>query len=115
MVEDHPVQRMAIAEALTEAGFEALEAGSAAEAIGVLEARSDIHLVFTDVEMPGTMDGVELAHYIRNRWPPAKLIVVSGKGALTADKLPSEAKFFTKPYREASIIETIASMLSAAG
>jgi two-component system, response regulator PdtaR len=115
VVEDHPVQRMAIAEALTEAGFEALEAGSAAEAIGVLEGRSDIHLVFTDVEMPGTMDGVELAHYIRNRWPPVKLIFVSGKGPVGADRLPAQAKFFSKPYREASILEAMVGMISGAG
>lgn len=112
MVEDHPVQRMAIAEALVEAGFEALESGSAAEAIRVLEARSDIHLVFTDVEMPGTMDGVELAHYIRNRWPPVKLIVVSGKRALSAATLPAEANFFSKPYLETTIVETMVGMLS---
>ncbi len=61
-----------------EAGFEALEASNADEAIALLESRSDIKLVFTDIEMPGTMDGVKLTHYIRNRWPPIKLMAASG-------------------------------------
>ena len=112
MVEDHPLVRMALLEVLIEAGFEALDAGGATEAIRMLEARPDIHLVFTDAEMPGTMGGIELAHYIRNRWPPVRLIVVSGKKAIASEELPSEARFFHKPYREASIVEAMTGMLS---
>ena len=70
----------------------------------ILEARPDIHLVFTDAEVPGMMDGIELAHYIRNRWPPVKLIVVSGEVAIDAKELPAGARFFPKPYRETSIV-----------
>lgn len=61
--------------------------------MGVLEARSDVHLVFADAEMPGTMDGIELVHYIRSRWPPVKLIVVSGKTDIAPEELPPAAKF----------------------
>jgi two-component system, response regulator PdtaR len=79
VVEDSHIIRMCAVDLVVAAGFEALEASSADEAIQVLEGRSDIHLVFTDVSMPGSMDGIKLSHYIRKRWPPVKLIVVSGK------------------------------------
>ena len=72
------------------------------------------HLVFTDAEMPGTMDGIELAHYIRNRWPPVKLIVVSGEVAIDTKELPAGARFFPKPYRETSIVDAMIGMLSGA-
>ena len=112
VVEDHPLVRMGVLEVVLEAGFEALEASSAVEAVRMLEARSDIHLVFADAGMPGTMDGIELVHYIRNRWPPVKLIVVSGKREIAPEKLPSGTKFFLKPYRETSIVEAMVGMLS---
>jgi two-component system, response regulator PdtaR len=110
VVEDHPLVRMAVLEVMIEAGFEALDASSASGAIGMLEARPDIHLVFTDAEIPGTMDGIGLAHYIRNRWPPVKLIVVSGKKEIASEELPAGARFFHKPYRETSIVEAMISM-----
>ena len=113
VVEDHPLVRISVLEVLVEAGFEALEASSAVEAIWLLEARSDVHLVFTDAEMSGTMDGIELVHYIRNRWPPVKLIVVSGKTEIAPEELPRGAKFFPKPYRERTIVEAMVGMLSA--
>jgi two-component system, response regulator PdtaR len=112
VVEDHPLVRMAVLAVLVEAGFEALEASSAAEAIQALEARSDIRLVFTDAGMSGAMDGIELAHYIRNRWPPVKLIVASGRKEISSRELPAGARFFHKPYRETSIVEAMAGMLS---
>jgi CheY-like chemotaxis protein len=112
VVEDHPLVRMGVLEVVLEAGFEALEAGSAVEAIRMLEARSDIRLVFTDAGMPGAMDGIELLHYIRNRWPPVKLIVVSGKREIAPEKLPSGTKFHLKPYHETSIVEAMVGMLS---
>jgi two-component system, response regulator PdtaR len=113
VVEDHPLVRIGVLEVIIEAGFETLEASSAVEAIRILEARPDIHLVFTDAEMPGTMDGIELAHYIRNRWPPVKLIVVSGNGVIDPQALPRGARFFHKPYRETSIVEAMTGMLSS--
>ena len=112
VVENHPLVRMGVLEVIVEAGFETLEASSASEAIRILEARPDIHLVFTDAEVPGTMDGIELAHYIRNRWPPVRLIVVSGKVVIDPQELPPGAKFFPKPYRETSIVEAMVGMFS---
>ena len=62
--------------------------------------------------MPGTMDGVKLAHYIRNRWPPVKLIVASGKTIVEESHLPSGARFFRKPYRDDTIVEAMIAMLA---
>jgi two-component system, response regulator PdtaR len=114
VVEDHPLVRMGVLEVITEAGFETLEASSAVEAIRILEARPDIHLVFTGAEMPGTMDGIELAHYIRDRWPPVKLIIVSAGVTIDTKGLPRGAKLFPKPYRETSIVDAMIGMLSSA-
>jgi CheY-like chemotaxis protein len=81
VVEDNPLILMTALDLVTTIGFEGVGAASADEAIAILEARSDIRLVFTDVEMPGTIDGLKLAHYIRDRWPPIHLIVASGKAS----------------------------------
>jgi two-component system, response regulator PdtaR len=113
VIEDDPIIRMGALQFVIDAGFEALEANSADEAIRILEARSDIHLVFTDVEMPGTMDGIKLAHYIRERWPPVRLIVASGKMLLEESGLPTGARFFPKPYSDRSIVAAITEMLSS--
>jgi len=94
------------------AGYIALEAGSADEAIKILESRSDIDLVFTDVQMPGTMDGIKLSHYIRERWPPVKLIVASSKQILEESALPQGSQFFSKPYNDHAIADAISRMLS---
>ena len=99
---------------MIEAGLEALDASSASGAIRMLEGRPDIRLVFTDAEMPGAMNGIGLAHYIRNRWPPIKLIVVSSKREIASGELPAGARFFHKPYRETSIVEAMIGTLSGA-
>ena len=111
VVEDSLLIRMGAVDLVVAAGFEALEAGDADEAIRIVEARPDIHIVFTDVGMPGTMDGVKLCHYIRNRGPPVKLIVASGKTVIAESQLPVGARFFAKPYDGSTIIEAMTSML----
>ena len=114
VVEEMPIIRMGAVDLLSEAGFQVVEAETADEAIRILETRPDIHLVFTDVGMPGVMDGIKLSHYIRNRWPPVKLIVASGRTILDESQLPVGAKFFAKPYDDSIIIQTIIGMLSEA-
>lgn len=94
------------------AGYEALEAHDADEAISILKSRNDIVLVFTDVQMPGTMDGIKLSHYIRNRWPPIKLMVVSGRAILEESNLPVGSRFFSKPYSDHAIADAMARILS---
>lgn len=112
IVEDNAVIRMGAVDLVVHAGYEALEASNAEDAIRLLEARTDIVLVFTDVGMPGTMDGIKLAHYIRNRWPPVKLIVASGRSIVEQSRLPEGTHFFPKPYNDGTIVEQIRRMLS---
>ncbi|MGV2127712.1 response regulator [Agrobacterium vitis] len=111
VVEDSPLIRMGAIDLVKSAGYEALEAGDADEAIRILESRDDIDLVFTDVQMPGTMDGIKLSHYIRDRWPPVKLIIASGAAILEESMLPGGSRFFSKPYDELTIIEAMAQLL----
>jgi CheY-like chemotaxis protein len=69
--------------------------------------------VFTDVEMPGTMDGIKLCRYIRDRWPPVKLLVASGKMIVAESELPSGAMFFSKPYGHTAVTSAIGSLLAS--
>src|ERR1700722_19630594 len=90
-----------------EAGFEVLEAANADEAIEILESRSDIRVVFTDIHMPGSMDGLKLAHAVRNRWPPIKIMVTSGREIVAQDDLPEGGRFFAKPYDPTEICRAL--------
>jgi CheY-like chemotaxis protein len=88
VVEDEVLVRMMAVAIAEDGGFKALSAASADEAIGILESRSDVRLVFTDVNMPGSMNGLRLAHAVRGRWPPIELLVTSALGDITAKDLP---------------------------
>jgi len=98
IVEDDPLVRMAAVGIAEEAGFSVLEATDADEAIRVLQGRSDVRVVFTDIDMPGSMDGLELAQAVRNRWPPVEVVLTSGKMRPSADELPERSHFVPKPY-----------------
>lgn len=112
VVEDSAIIRMSAVELVLSAGYEGLEAQDADEAIRILESRSDIDLVFTDVQMPGTMDGIKLSHYIRDRWPPVKLLVASGNAILQESSLPRGSRFFSKPYDDHAITDAMARLLA---
>ena len=114
VVEDQILIRMGAVDLVVAAGYEALEASNADEAIAILESRSDIQLVFTDVRTPGSMDGIKLAHYIRNRWPPVRLIVASGQAIMQESSLPEGSRFFSKPYHEGKIVEAMMHLLADA-
>jgi CheY-like chemotaxis protein len=114
IVEDEPLIRMDIADQLRNDGYFVIEAGNADEAISVLEARNDIRLVFTDVDMPGSMDGLKLAAYVRDRWPPIKLIITSGHVQVEEHMVPSGGRFFPKPYEPRRIAHAIAELIRAA-
>jgi two-component system, response regulator PdtaR len=113
IVEDSPMIRMGAVDLVLSAGYEAIEASDADEAIRILESRDDIDLVFTDVQMPGTMDGIKLSHHIKDRWPPVKLIVASGASILEESSLPMGSRFFSKPYDDLKITEAMARLLSS--
>jgi CheY-like chemotaxis protein len=107
VVEDEPLLRMMAADLVEEAGCMAIEATNADEAIALLESRGDIRVVFTDIDMPGSMDGLKLAAAIRDRWPPVEIIVTSGVSMKSADALPDRAVFFPKPYDQRMILATL--------
>lgn len=98
IVEDDALLRMLAADIVEDAGYVALQAGSADEALAILRTRIDIAMVFTDINMPGSMNGLQLAHAVRERWPSIRLLVASGRMRLSASDLPPECGFLGKPY-----------------
>jgi CheY-like chemotaxis protein len=111
VVEDEALLRLHAVGLVEEAGFVAIEAVNGDEAIAILEARSDIAVVFTDVRMPGSMDGLKLAKAVRDRWPPIPIVVVSGHLFIEEDELPPHSKFFGKPYNTNEVISYIRSVV----
>jgi CheY-like chemotaxis protein len=103
VVEDESLIRTTAMDMVEEAGFEAIAASDADEAIRILESRNDIRAVFTDVQMPGSMDGLRLARVVRNRWPPVALIVTSGQTNVADAHLPAGGRFLRKPYEAAQV------------
>jgi two-component system, response regulator PdtaR len=104
VVEDEPLLRELAVEVVEEAGFAALEAGNAGEALALLESRPDIALLFTDINMPGAMDGLKLARAVCDRWPAIKILVVSGQVRLRQSDLPPDSCFLAKPYLATAVI-----------
>jgi CheY-like chemotaxis protein len=98
VVEDEFLLRMDAAVMIAAAGFAVVEAANADEAIDILETRSDIAVVFTDIQMPGAMDGLRLARAVRGRWPPIKIVATSGHLTVTDTDLPEGGRFLPKPY-----------------
>ena len=98
VVEDEFLIRMGIVGELEDAGFTVLEAANADAAIVLLQTNPSISLMFTDIDMPGGMNGLKLAEAVRSRWPPIKIIVTSGQIELSAADLPEGGRFFAKPY-----------------
>jgi CheY-like chemotaxis protein len=108
VVEDEPLMLMDALDVVTEVGFQAIGAKNADEAIRILESRADIRVVFTDVNMPGSMDGIKLAHAVRDRWPPIEIIVTSGLTVENVQELlPERGIFFPKPYTPAQVASAL--------
>jgi len=107
VVEDDSLLRLIAVELIEDAGFGVVEASNADQAIAALERRTDITLLFTDVDMPGSIDGLRLAHSVRSRWPAINIIIVSSKTHLTDADLPSGSRFFSKPYSTGHMIKLL--------
>ncbi len=112
VVEDDAIQRWFAVSMVEAAGFEAIEAGNADEAVRILESRKDIRIVFTDINMPGSMDGMKLAACIRDRWPPVEIILTSGEFGEKDVTLPARGLFFPKPYDPNAVSEAMRRMAS---
>ena len=107
IVEDDPLIRMDAAQMIADGEFDVIEAANADEAITILETRLDITVVFTDIQMPGSMDGLKLAAAVRDRWPPIKIIATSGHVMIGRHGLPEGGLFLPKPYSSAQILKTL--------
>jgi two-component system, response regulator PdtaR len=98
VVEDEFLLMMSITEDLIAEGYDVLTASNAGRAIKILESRNDIETIFTDIEMPGSMDGLKLAKAVRNRWPPVNIVITSGKKRPCQSEMPKNSRFVAKPY-----------------
>lgn len=107
VVDDEPLIRINLADFFEDEGFEVHEADSADAAIAILEANPTVRIVLTDVQMPGSMDGVKLAHFVRERFPPTLLVVASGAVKLTAAQLPAHTMFVAKPFDPRFVLDEI--------
>ena len=112
VVEDEPLVRMDVVDQLEREGFRVFEAATADQAVALLEAQQTIRLLFTDIDLPGSMDGLKLAAAVRNRWPPVKIIVTSGHRTIEVTDMPDGSVFFAKPYRHAGVMTSIRELLA---
>jgi two-component sensor histidine kinase/CheY-like chemotaxis protein len=111
VVEDEMVLRLRAVDIVEDAGFTPVQAINADEALSILESRSDISLLFTDIQMPGTMDGLKLAHAVRHRWPTIKIILVSGQVRPSSDERPADSRFFGKPLVVSKMVSELQEMI----
>jgi CheY-like chemotaxis protein len=112
MVEDEPVVRALGVTILEDAGYAVITAATAVEALESLEAGLQVHLVFTDVQMPGAFDGLELAYKIRDRWPAIPVLIASGR-ELEAHAIPDKGRFLPKPYGAADVLRHVGELTAA--
>jgi CheY-like chemotaxis protein len=111
IVEDETLIRMNAIDMIEADGFDVIEATGADDAILILEQRSDIRLIFTDIDMPGSMDGLKLAHFVKSRWPPIKIVATSGHTKIAESDLPEGSRFLAKPYAAATITRVIRQLI----
>lgn len=114
VVEDETLIRMVSTEMLEDAGFRVIEAQSADEALKILEQAADVQLLFTDIRMPGSMDGLELAELVHRRWPNIRLLLTSGHRSLGETEVPDQGRFVPKPYSVTAVINQIQALLPSA-
>jgi YesN/AraC family two-component response regulator len=114
IVEDEALIRMDIADQLERDGFVVFEAANATQAIAVLNSQPSVRIMFTDIDMPGSMDGLELAAAVRDRFPPVEIIVTSGHRSFELSDLPDGSVYFSKPYRHSAVIASMHQMLNRA-
>lgn len=112
LVEDEPLIRMHGIDILGDAGFRVLEAADADEAIVILEGDETIQLLLSDVDMPGTMDGLQLVQLVHERWPDMGLLVTSGNHRLLDSDVPGSGRFLKKPWTTNALTECVCLMTS---
>jgi two-component system, response regulator PdtaR len=114
VAEDEAIVRMMAVDFLTDAGFVVVEAAHADEALAILKTGAEgIHALFTDIHMPGSMTGLELAHYARQHWPWVALLIASGQGNPQSSELPADSRFIPKPYNPEQIVAQVRELTAA--
>ena len=112
LVEDEAAIRMLAAEAITDAGFSVIEAEHGAAALELLKTQAmRTHAIFTDVHMPGEINGVELVEYASHTWPWLRMMVTSGCAMLGHQELPQGCRFIAKPYRLGHVVTHLHDMM----
>ena len=109
VVENETLLSVDISDALEDEGYDVITVANANDAIKVLETRNDIRTTFTDIDLPGSMDGLKFAAAVRDRWPPVNIIVTTGMRAPRRDEMPAKSVFIAKPYRSAEVFEALRS------
>ena len=114
VAEDDVLIRMMVVDALTDAGFTVIEAVRADDALSVLSAQAEtIHALFTDIQMPGAMTGLELAHHVQGQWPWIALLVASGNFRPSPDAMPAGSRFLSKPYNPDHVVKHVRELVEA--
>jgi YesN/AraC family two-component response regulator len=106
VVEDEALIRLSVIDALEDAGFDVIEASTADDAVDIINEHT-IHFLFTDIQMPGELSGVDLAHFVAERFPDAGIIVASGRLTPGDIDLPADAQFFSKPYEFSTLVKRL--------
>lgn len=113
LVEDDSLLRLFASDLLEEEGFEVVETGSADEALAWLDVRDDVRAIVTDIHMPGSLNGLELAHLVHRRWPGILVLLVSGVARPSAAELPEGGRFLAKPYESTTILHHLREMVTS--
>ncbi|MDM9627750.1 response regulator [Rhizobium sp. S152] len=112
VIEDEPLIRMTVSDDLRDSDLRVIEAGNAEEALRLLETDSTVRAIFTDIDMPGSLDGLKLAWIVRDRWPPVEIVITSGQRRVDVGEMPERAVFFPKPYAHQPLIEALTRLTS---
>jgi CheY-like chemotaxis protein len=112
VAEDDELLRVYASELLEDHGYSVLEAENAERALAILNQRSDVRLVFTDVQMPGAYDGMDLSRQVHERWPHVRLIITSGRERPARSEIPNDGRFLAKPYRADELLKQVDALMS---
>ncbi|PAX09096.1 response regulator [Sphingomonas lenta] len=115
VVDDEPIIRLDAVAIVEDAGFLALEAADAEEALEMMSAHPDISVLFTDINMPGPLDGLQLARRVHENWPAVHLVITSGRVDPDPDQIPDHGHFVAKPYQPAAVVALLRSLCSRSG
>jgi two-component system, response regulator PdtaR len=114
VVEDEDLVRQMAGESLEDSGWVVLEASSGVQAVALLESHNDVRLVFTDIQMPGGLDGMALARLVHDRWPRIRIVITSGRERPSVSDVPSGSRFLEKPYDPTSLLRTVDDVMGRA-